>query len=341
MLRFILFFWIFFTSPFIFADTKQQNIKNVIYITFDGVRWQEIFLDHQFFKIFWQKYAQDAVIYGDPASSSTMNTASIAISLPSYQSQMAGTVQPCGSNICGRINVETFPEKLKRELFFQKKDIAVFSSWFRISDAVEHIENSVFTNTGNVPMSDPETNIPDAVMYDINLQQFNEHQNNLTRSDKYTIAHAMHYLEVYQPRFLWISLNDSDLAAHLNDLDGYHQALVQFDEFLDDIFKKLKSLDLYDQTMIIVTTDHGRGNGVFWSKHGPSIPASKKTWAFVFNGELYPATIINNTKHYNTLSIRPTIESVFYSWKNRKEAYAKYLQTNTKNQANTIIPSPQ
>ena len=106
--------------------------------------------------------------------------------------------------------------------------------------------------------------------------------------------------------FLWVSLNDSDLAAHLNDLEGYHRALIIFDEFLDTLFTKLKKIGIYEQTLIIVTTDHGRGNGIFWTKHGRYFPSSKKTWAFVWNGELIPTSIEN---HYNTLSIRPTIES--------------------------------
>lgn len=315
MLRILSFCLMIFFTLSTFADTpnpaSSKKINNVIYITLDGVRWQEFFLDHQYFKKFWQKYAHDAHIYGMPESHTIMTVASIPISLPSYQSQMAGEVQPCPGNNCDRINVETFPEKLKYKLRLNMKDIAVISSWYRISHAAEHIEGTVFSNTGNYPMLDPDTHVPDEVMYALNLQQAYDHPSNtLSRFDKYTMAQAIHYLEVYKPRFLWISLNDADNAAHKGNLESYHNFLYSYDDFIDLLIEKLKLLNLYDETLVIVTTDHGRGHGPFWTSHGPQHPASKRTWAFTLNGDLKSVSRTGDFVHYSTLSIRPTIESV-------------------------------
>jgi arylsulfatase A-like enzyme len=239
-----------------------------------------------------------------------MQVASVPVSLPSYHSQMAGAVQPCLDNACGRITVETFPEKLKHQLNLLKKEIAIFGSWYSITESAEHIEGSIFTNTGNVPMFDPDTGIPDPEMMEINHKQLADFpEDEYARYDKYTFAQAMHYFQKYKPRFLWIALNDSDEHAHANDLPGYHSALSFYDNVLDQIFTQLQLLQIENETMVIVTTDHGRGNGDKWTDHGPSLPESKQTWAFVMNGRLVPMTESNGVAAYNTLSIRPTVEN--------------------------------
>lgn len=315
MIRFLLFI---FTLLFLISSIASEHnknttqIKRVIYITLDGVRTEDFFLHPEYFQIFWDKYASIAKIYGKPNDKNTMTVASVPVSLPSYQSQMSGKVQPCLDNNCGRILVETFPEKLRSQFGFTKKEVAIFASWFEIEYAAQHIENSVFTNTGNMPVYDPDTKIPDSVMVDLNLKQSMDHyDDDITRFDKYTIDQAMHYFETYLPKFLWISLDDADEAAHGNNRPAYEAALVLYDNFLDRLFIKLKELHLDEETMIIVTTDHGRGTGRRWTEHGPGTLSSKFTWAFVINGELLPVMMDKTQISYSTLSIRPAIESTF------------------------------
>lgn len=306
MLRFLVLFLSFFIFTNGFAENK---IKYVIYMTFDGTRWQEIFLDHSYLQTFWKKYANRVNFYGMPDTNTNMSVASIPISLPSYQSQMAGSIQPCFGNSCGRIKVQTLPENIKDKLQLKKQDVAIFASWYDITYSAEHIAGSVFTNTGNTPVYDPVTKIADPAMYKLNMQQFNHSLSGQSRPDPDTFAQAMHYFETYKPRFLWISLNDSDEEAHKGNLEGYHNAIRFFDYTLDEVFTKLKAMNIENETMVIVTTDHGRGNGIFWTQHGPEIPASKQTWAFVMNGNLKPMSQNGDIKNYNTLSIRPTVEA--------------------------------
>ena len=118
-----------FTSIIFASPAKHFSGKRVIYITVDGVRWQDIFLTQDRLPTFWQKYAKNAVIYGQPNTDKTMEVASIPVSLPSYQSQMAGSVQPCGDNECGRIRTQTLGETLVSKLGLPKKDVASISCW--------------------------------------------------------------------------------------------------------------------------------------------------------------------------------------------------------------------
>ena len=314
MIRYVLSFVLFcFFSVISFAGPIQkdesQKITHVVYVTFDGTRWQDFFQTHEFFSKFWQKYSASVTLYGDPKSSVYMDVASIPVSLPSYQSQMAGSVQPCSDNGCGRIAVETLTENILHTLKLRKKDVATFSSWPEIGLAVEHIMGTTYANTGNMLVTDPNTGLPDSEMARLNDQQAIDHPGGGDRYDKYTFAQALHYLEKYQPKFLWISLDDADEAAHQNNVDLYRDTLRSYDSMLDVLFGTLKKLGLYEETLVIVTTDHGRGSGGDWDEHGPRYPESAQTWAFVLHGELKEMEHGEGWSGYNTLSIRPAIEA--------------------------------
>ena len=158
-------------------------------------------------------------------------------------------------------------------------------------------------------MLDPETQKSDNVMADLNEKQKSDHPAGADRFDKYTFAQSLHYLEKFQPRFMWISLGDADTQAHHNNLAGYHTALMAYDDYLDTLFTTLARLHIDKETLVILTTDHGRGNGIDWTSHGPSYPESKQTWGFAMNGELKPVAQDGDFARYSTLSIRPTIEA--------------------------------
>ncbi len=174
--------------------------------------------------------------------------------------------------------------------------------------AAEHQKGIIFGNYGNGIMFDPITHLPDKIMLSLNNQQLLHFPRLGERYDKYTFAQAIHYFEKYQPRLLWISLDDADRAAHNDDLNAYHQAMAFYDDMIDEILATLKRLNLEKETLLIITTDHGRGDGKYWTTHGPEYPESQQTWAFVVNGELTPTSTDGTLSHYSTLSIRPTIE---------------------------------
>lgn len=293
------------------ASSSPQPITHVIYITLDGTRWQDIFLNKNILKKFKAKYAAQGHWYGEPGSNTTMEVASIPTSLPSYLSQMAGEVRPCDDNDCGRIRVMSLAETLKEKMGWPKKDVATFANWNKIRMAVEHVPGSTYVNAGNAPVNDPVTGKPDRFMARVNKLQAEHPEDVVDRLDTYTFAQAMHYWNKYQPRFMWLSLGDADEAAHALDLHWYYRVLAFYDDALDQIFTTLKKSGLDKSTLVIITTDHGRANGKLWTEHGKKYPESKQTWAFVMNGTLKPVSTGRNITHYSTLSIKPTIESAF------------------------------
>ena len=290
------------------APTK---ITHVIYITLDGVRWQDVFEREGAFKNFWRKYAANAEIYGEPGTNRTMEAASVPISLPSYQTQMTGKVTDCTVNECGGLTMETFPEKLIKTLGLKKSDVASISSWEVTDNAFEMRPGTAFSNHGTRPMHDPDTYEIDPVMKKLNIAQTAAYPGDDTRLDKYTLAQALHYYKKFKPRFLWISFGDADDFAHDGKKFFYRQTLSFYDRAIEKIIKTVKTLNLQGETMIIITTDHGRGNGKNWLEHDENMPESKQTWAFVINGKLENGVRNGNFYHYTTLNIRPTIEKAF------------------------------
>ncbi len=298
------------TCAFSYAGTPQSHpIKHVIYITLDGTRWQDILQQRDYFPKLWRQHAAKMSIYGMPGTRLRMEVASIPVSLPSYQSQMTGVVQPCENNECGQVKMETMPEFLLSTLHLQKKDVAVFSSWPVIADALESKRGTVYSNVGNLPVNDPVTGQPDADMASINHLQTLRHHEKTNRLDEYTFAQALHYFQKYQPVFLWISLVNADNEAHDNHLDQYHQVLLSYDHYLDELFTTLKKSGLEKNTMIVITTDHGRGDGGNWTTHGKNYPEAKATWAFVYNGKLQPVRDDGKYTYYDTTSIRSAIQA--------------------------------
>lgn len=303
----LLFLSLLLNTALVFAAPPvKPQIKHVIYVTMDGVRWQDIMRDKILFPRLWGKYSSGLAIYGAVDGKAKMEVASIPVSLPSYQSQMSGAVQPCQANDCGRVQVMTLPEYILSAKKLQKKDVAVFSGWPEVGNAAESNQGTVYVNVGNTPVVDPVTGKPDAIMTAINQLQTTASHAYGNRMDEYTFKQAMHYFVKHKPVFLWISLVNGDNEAHWKHLNKYHQVLASYDKYLDELFKMLYKQGLDKTTLVMITTDHGRGNGENWIEHGPKLPESKRTWAFVKNGQLEAVT--TDPAKFNTLSIRPTIE---------------------------------
>ena len=117
----------------------------------------------------------------------------------------------------------------------------------------------------------------------------------------------MAFLTTHQPRFLWVSLLDSDEHAHRKEWDGYLSAIDQYSVWMEELQQTVDDLGLTEQTTIILTTDHGRGRGPFWHSHG-RLPAGRHMflaatgpWVGV-SGTVVPEQTVRQA------DVRPTIE---------------------------------
>lgn len=306
-----------FAFVLLMAAATPASAGNVILLMLDGVRWQEVFNGDKKGPIFthlWDDYRREGVIFGDVDRGTGMTVSNGAyVSLPAYQSIMAGTTQPCSGNGCGRIKVETVQERVQRELNLQKGAVATIASWEKIPHAVEHTEGATFVNAAFQKLDDGE--------FDPEFNAINEAQAKDVppwggaRYDRYTWAHSMRYLKKHQPRFMFVSLNDSDEWGHKGEWDRYVATLKQYDAWIAELISQLKTMGDYGRdTTLIVTTDHGRGEGGNWKHHGWLWPSSKNIWLYARRAQApgpaeNQALFADGNSGYSHVDVRPTIEA--------------------------------
>jgi hypothetical protein len=81
---------------------------------------------------------------------------------------------------------------------------------------------------------------------------------------------------------LYVMLGETDEWAHEGRYDLYLDAASRSDRFIERVWTLLQSMPEYaNKTTMVLTTDHGRGTGADWTRHGEKVPAAADTWMAV------------------------------------------------------------
>jgi Sulfatase len=301
------------------ADTSALATRNVILLTADGVRIEELFggidasvIAHadtsgiyyeeetarvkeaygaatpmasreRLMPFFWTQLARRGVIIGDKALGSSMRvTNKYGFSAPGYNELLTGRPHDdVNSNDVIRYPYPTALEYAQHELGLGFTDVAVIGSWTGFTTLASSKPDLFFTNTGF-------TDVP-AQYATPKMQVLSEVQHRIMtlwpegRSDAITFGIAREYLRTRHPRLLYIALGESDDWAHEKRYDRYLDYLHELDGMIGELWNTLQSLDAYrDHTTLIITTDHGRGSKpAEWIEHGEGITGSWDMWAAV------------------------------------------------------------
>ncbi len=103
----------------------------------------------------------------------------------------------------------------------------------------------------------------------------------------------------FNPQFLFISFDDTDEWAHKNKYANYLDAIHRGDSYIRRIFELVEAKPGYaGNTVYIITTDHGRGEGKLWKSHW-DVPGSEYIWAVVYapQVEQSPYALLSNCHH--------------------------------------------
>lgn len=301
----------FLLSLSLFVNAQEQcKAPRAIYITLDGLAPYEVTKEH--FPFMFKHLVPVGELIATKGDKRTFVTGSVPVSLPSYLTQMTGTLVPCFNNECGRIKIETLPESIKRHKHLDKYDVATIASWPAIYKSAEHIEGATYVNTGNqwhdLPFYHP--------MIEDELSKLTPSLSAGTRRDDLTFSLAHTYLKEQHPIFLWISLDQSDAYAHAGNREAFLDTLHFYDESLKTLSDTLIQDECLQNTWVVITTDHGRGTGKDWRHHGVLYPNSFKTWALIFNAQaLITGMQVDSPynlhrKAYTTMSFKPMIEKM-------------------------------
>lgn len=288
---------------------------NVVLVTLDGVRVQEMFggADPEVMKFlargapvegtklyqrYWAPSAQErrmktmpflwgtllarhAWIAGDPAGDSHVEVSNrFHTSYPGYAEILTGRAHDdvIVDNKEQRIPSPTVLEFVRRELQLPASAVAVFSSWDLANSFAEHEPGTITLNAGFAPYASR-----DPALRALSAAQGEMVAWDGSRFDYISERFALDYLEREHPRLLYLLLGDTDELAHDGRYELLLQSLQHADRFLQTLWTKLQSLPQYrDNTVLIVSTDHGRGKTPeFWGSHHEEIAAAKNIWLVV------------------------------------------------------------
>lgn len=290
---------------------SQKKIENLILVTTDGLRWQEVFKgvdtslasnkrfnEHdslliyqkysaksaeesrsRIFPFLWNELAAKGRLYGNRDKGTKVNNANpYWFSYPGYSELFTGYVDV-------KVNSNEYPANPNTSLltFLQKQaafkgKIGAFGAW----NAFDRILNEktagfpvvcAFDKAGGEHPS-AEDNLRNRMLAD-SYKPWNEGE----CLDVFTHYAAMEYLKKKSPRVLYIGYGETDEWAHSGKYRSYLDAAHQVDAWLKEIWTYVQSNPQYrDKTALVITVDHGRGTGTGWTSHGSKVEGSDQTW---------------------------------------------------------------
>lgn len=289
---------------------------NVILVTLDGVRVQEVFggLDETIaahdaqdvyseiatgrerygsgtaearrealLPFFWKTLAPRGVVFGNPAHGNHVKVQNRVLwSTPGYTEIMTGAPRPeVTDNDRVRHPYRTVLEHAREALGLDYGQVAQIGSWegFKLAAASR---DDAFLMVGvhdSIPAPWGSAETDQLALLRRQVMGLWEEGSN----DVLTFRMAQHFLVRNQPRVLWLALVNSDDWAHADRYDRYLEYLHLADSLLGELWQTVQSLDAYrDRTTLVITTDHGRGiQGSDWAEHDITIPGSDDIWLAV------------------------------------------------------------
>lgn len=286
----------------------QHKTENIIVVTLDGMRWQEVYKGvdsalivnkeytrdsselvkmfwsdtlelrrQKLFPFFWSTILNHGQLYGDRMIGSNVNLANpYWFSYPGYNEIFTGypdTAVNSNDKILNKnVNVLEFINKQKG---YQGK-VAAFSTWDCFPYILNEQRSHVYVNSGF-----DSFDFPQPVFKTLNDLQRLSPQPIGVRPDAVTYQAAKEYLLNYKPKVLYIAFDETDDYAHGGNYDMYTKAAHAEDAMIKDIWTTVQSMPEYkDKTTLLVACDHGRGDAIKdqWRDHGQEVKDCNHIW---------------------------------------------------------------
>ena len=295
------------------AQAARPRTENVVLVTLDGMRWQEVFggadtalfrqskyffpnqaaLQQQFgqataeqrrralMPFLWNTVAKQGQLYGNRDKGSLVNvTNMMRFSYPGYNEILTGAADDASihsNDLLDNPNTSVL-EVLNQQPEFRGR-VAVFGSWEAFPYILNEKRSGLPVSAGMRPAPGPGLTPREQLLNELvatTPSPFGEE-----RMDSFTDAYALEYLQKKQPRVLYIGFGDTDDFAHAGEYGAYLHAAHYTDEFLRQLWNYLQSNPQYrGKTTLLITTDHGRGSAADgqWKTHSAQVPGADQIW---------------------------------------------------------------
>ncbi len=303
------------------VEAQQKNkTENIVLITLDGFRWQEVFngADSSFMKqqatlkdpklkekywredlterrkallpFLWSTIATQGQIYGNRTLGNNVNvTNNQLFSYPGYNEVLTGSADNERINSNDKIyNPNTNVLEFINKQPAYKGKVAAFSSWDVFPYIINDKRSGVYVSTGVAEIKGTKLSEAEKMMNKLILNLPNPLGD--VRLDAFTFYYGMEYMKKNKPKVIYFAFDETDDFAHQGEYGAYLNSANYTDKFFSELWAYLQSDPQYkNKTTIIITSDHGRGdNAEDWKHHGQEIPAADQLW-FAFLGPDTPA----------------------------------------------------
>ncbi len=309
-----LFSLVFFSlAAWVAFGQAPAKVENLIVITLDGLRWQEVFygvdtalaadpafnhgeqkqiLDaywaddlqerrRKLMPFLWTVIAKEGQIYGNRRYGNRVdNVNPYWFSYPGYSEIFCGYVDTA-------INTNSYPpnphvnvlEYIHQQPGFRGR-VAAFCAW----DAFDRILNE--QRAGFPVVSGPDScggskpTPRERLLNDMKRDCFSPFGVS-EQLDVFTHYAALEYLRDKNPRVLYVGYGETDEWGHAGRYRFYLDAAHQTDQWIRDLWNWVQAHPKYrNKTGLFITVDHGRGDAVKseWTSHGQRVSDSHETW---------------------------------------------------------------
>jgi hypothetical protein len=292
------------------VPAQNHKTQNVIIVTLDGFRWQELYrgadsalINSKYtdtkaevrkkywagtpqerrkllMPFFWSVIARGGQLYGDRDMGNCDEVANqYHFSYPGYNEIFTGfaDVRVSSNSPVPDPNTSVF-EYMDKQKGLQDR-IAVFASW-EVFPAIFNINRSgLKVNAGYANFEDSRAD--ERLLHLNEMQREAPHYLGDTRIDFMTYEFGKEYLKEYKPRVLYLAFDETDDMAHAGNYKLYLTQAHQQDAYLGELWQYLETDPVYKgKTTLIITCDHGRGDSSVdaWRDHGPGVKNSEQTW---------------------------------------------------------------
>lgn len=275
----------------------EGRAENIVLITIDGLRWQEVFrgvdkrlATHEEYTAwsdtimerFWEESPEKradklfpflrGTVFRDGTAVGNRDADSCArvanpwyFSYPGYNEILTGQVdESIDSNAAVPNPNRTFLELLNGKPDYRGK-IAAFASWNVFPAIINSERSGIHVNAD--PAMPPQHESEEFLA---RLQADVPSPWDTVRLDAFTHHFAKSYLQRHKPRVLYIAYGEPDDFAHDGKYDQHILAAHRVDRFIGEIWETVNSIPEYrGNTALFITVDHGRGEEPLetWQHH--------------------------------------------------------------------------
>ena len=302
-------------------QSSGQTAENLLLITYDGLRWQEVFggadarlLDpesgatknlqstkerfwrespterrERLLPFFWNTIAREGQIYGDAqVGSLSAVTNGRLFSYPGYNELLTGAPDDRIDSNDKRNNPNINVLEWINGLPGFTGRVVAFSSWDVFPYIINSKRSGVPVNAGWVPIT--ESVDPERARSLNELADEMPHYWSNVRFDAFTYNGTVEYIKKHKPRVVYVAFGETDDWAHDGRYDLYLEAARRTDDHIRRLWTLMQSMPEYSgKTALLMSTDHGRGDTVKdWTGHGSKVEGCERIW-FAMMGRGIPA----------------------------------------------------